>query len=152
MNAWVNTCKIDLNLERPIFGFQPAVVLEKRAPMYINSPTMDTPESMPTPDAGSYYTTATDGTPTIRRHISLAPAAIVEAGMVVNQQAPVRPDSIQIPNPEFVPERQWKQLRQWVHCWFLVAMCANKVIRTYDLIGNGIGLRMALLERTCGGT
>ena len=34
----------------------------------------------------------------------------------------------------------------------LMATCANKIIRTYDLIGIGIGLRMTFLELCCGGT
>ena len=86
--------------------------------MSIDCLTMDTPEGMTTSEAGSYYTMATDGTPTTRRHIFYAPAAIAEAETAENQQAPVRPDSIQIPNPEFIPDYRWKQLRKWVHCWF----------------------------------
>ena len=114
----MKTSKTGLALERSICGSSPAVVLEERAPMSIDCLTMDTPEGMTTSEAGSYYTMATDGTPTTRRHISYAPAAMVEAETAENQQAPVRPDSIQIPNPEFIPDHRWKQLRKWVHCWF----------------------------------
>ena len=63
VSGWLRTSKIDLTLERAIYGSSPAVVLEERAPMFIDCPTMDTPEGMATPDTGSYYTTATEGTP-----------------------------------------------------------------------------------------
>ena len=80
VTGWANTSKIDLNLERPIYSIPPAAVFEERAPTHIRCPTMDTPDGIATPDAGSYYTTATESTPTIRRHISFNPAATVEAG------------------------------------------------------------------------
>ena len=118
VNAWVKTSKIDLNLERPIYGFQPAVVLEERAQMFIDCPTMDTPEGMTTPDASSYYTTTTESTPTIRRHISFNPAATVEAGTAeidiattAALETSVRHENIKIPNPEFIPDHRWKQLK-----------------------------------------
>ena len=118
MSGWLRTAKIDLALEKPIYGFSSAGVFEERAPMLIDCPTMDTPEGMTTPDASSYYTTTTESTPTIRRHISFNPAATVEAGTTeidiattAALETSVRYDNIKIPNPEFIPDHRWKQLK-----------------------------------------
>ena len=79
---------------------------------------MDTPDGMATPDTGNFHTMAPDGTPIIRRHISFTPAAMVEAGTdeidiatAAALETSVRHDNIKIPDPEFIPDHRWKQLK-----------------------------------------
>jgi hypothetical protein len=117
---------IALALEKPIYGFNPDVIFEDMKPMFLDIETVNTPIGWQAPAPGSFYTTAEDGSPMIQRHISFTPASMDADAQAGNDQqeaaaaAVDRPDTIKVPNPEYVPNHKWKQLNCWVHNWFLL--------------------------------
>jgi hypothetical protein len=111
VSSWVKKSLVVLALEKPIYGFSPAVIFDEREPMFIDIETVNTPDGMQDPDAGNFYTMTEDGTPLIRRNISFTPAAMEAGAQSAGgndgpAQAPVRPDVIKIANPEFVPNHK----------------------------------------------
>ena len=126
VSSWIKNSMIALALEKPIYGFSPDVIFEDRKPMFLDVDTVNTPDGWIPPTPGSFYTTGEDGTPMIQRHISFTQASMdadAQAGSGQDEPAGaavVRPDTIKVPNPEYVPNHKWKQLNCWVHNWFLL--------------------------------
>jgi hypothetical protein len=104
---------IALALEKPIYGFNPDVIFEDRKPMFLDIEAVNTPTGWQPPAPGSFYTTgAEDGSPVIQRHISFTPASMEADAQAGNDQQAAeaaaldRPDTIKVPNPEYVPNHK----------------------------------------------
>jgi hypothetical protein len=71
------------------------------------------PHEFEAPPIGNFYVTEANDTPTTKRHLSFTPAATTQAGGagagVGNEGGQAggtdRPDSIEIPNPEYITSR-----------------------------------------------
>jgi hypothetical protein len=138
VSAWVKRTKNDLALVKGMYGHPPSIVFERPADKLIEVTAMDPPAGYNTPEQGHAYVLAADGTPAIKRNLSLSPpdttkrhakhttgagTGTTEAGSSSNA-APspgARPDQIMTPNPDYIPEgtMKMKKTRAWVHHWVL---------------------------------
>ena len=117
VGAWVKRTKRSVAMERDKYGYNPAVVFEKRAPMFKTVPTVPTPQGFEAPDhtIGQGYIIQKDGTPVIKRTINFTPAASDGNETTV----PAVLQSLQVPNEKYIDDDDWLNLKKWVHNYFV---------------------------------